>query len=47
MWSCGLKSDEDGHAWTEHPIDTNGDGKADTVIIIDPYNQVYYQCPMK
>jgi hypothetical protein len=47
VWSCGFKSDDEGHAWTEHPIDTNGDGKPDTVIVIDPYNQIYYQCPMK
>ena len=45
VWSCGFASDEEGHAWTEHPIDTNGDGKPDIVIVIDPYNQIYYQCP--
>lgn len=47
VWSCGFASDENGHAWTEHPIDTNGDGKPDIVIVIDPYNQIYYQCPAK
>jgi hypothetical protein len=47
VWTCGMKGDDDGHAWTEHPIDTNGDGKPDIVIVIDPYNQIYYQCPIK
>ena len=47
VWSCGFKSDDEGHAWTEHPIDTNGDGTPDIVIVIDPYNQIYYQCPIK
>lgn len=47
VWSCGFTSPANGHAWTEHPVDTNGDGKPDIVVVIDPYNQIYYQCPIK
>jgi hypothetical protein len=32
------------HAFTEVPIDTDGDGVDDAVMVIDAYNHIYYVC---
>jgi hypothetical protein len=33
------------HAWNEVAIDTNGDGVADTIVVLDSFNDIYYTVP--
>ena len=33
------------HAWNEYPVDTNGDGVDDSVLIVDSYNEIIMRCP--
>lgn len=35
------------HAWNEVPIDDDGDGNPDRIIIIDSYNDVYMECTVE
>ncbi|MEK6872330.1 MAG: hypothetical protein AABX16_05490 [Nanoarchaeota archaeon] len=43
--SCGI-SDNRGHSWTEHNIDSDGDGEDDRKLILDIYSGISYSCPL-